>query len=289
MEDSTDRRSAASPARDELLTVPGARLYLERRGAGPLLVCVVGGNGDAEVFARMAAALAGHFTVATYDRRGFVRSPVDGPVDTATRVAIDASDAAAVIAHCGGGPAYVFGSSSGAIVGLELLARHPASVRTLVAHEPPLATLLPDAARWLALFDHVHATYVASGVGPAMAEFYAGVDVPAPPTPPAGMQLPPNLAALLARAPVNQAFWLEHELRSYPRFTPDLPALAAARAQLVLGVGRDSRAAVLAQPARLLAAAVVAPVVEFTGGHVGYATAPATFATELAGALLGPG
>jgi pimeloyl-ACP methyl ester carboxylesterase len=41
-------------------------------------------------------------------------------------------------------PAYVFGNSSGAIIGLELAARHPEQVRTLVAHEPPLFELLPD-------------------------------------------------------------------------------------------------------------------------------------------------
>ena len=39
----------------------------------------------------------------------------------------------------GGGPAYVFGSSGGAMVGLALVTAHPGQVRTLVAHEPPVA------------------------------------------------------------------------------------------------------------------------------------------------------
>src|SRR5438105_1371574 len=80
-----------------------------------------------------------------------------------------------MIAAGGGGPAHVLGSSSGAIVALDLLARRPDAVRTLVAHEPPVVTLLPDGADWLARLDHVHATYLASGLAAAIAEFGAVV------------------------------------------------------------------------------------------------------------------
>jgi len=100
--------------------VPGARLHLETRGRGPLLLFVVGGNGDSTIYGGVAAALADRFTVATYDRRGFVRSPVSGPVDDDTRLAADVDDACRLIDHLGGAPAHVFGSSSGAIVVLEL-------------------------------------------------------------------------------------------------------------------------------------------------------------------------
>ena len=276
----------ASPG-GELLAVPGARLYMETRGSGPLLVFIVGGNGDATVFGQIAGALAARFTVVTYDRRGFVRSPLDGPgpADDAARIAVDAEDAARVIERAGGGPAYVFGSSSGAIVGLELLVRHPDRVRTLVAHEPPLVTLLPDAARWLALFDDVHATYVASGVAPAMAKFSASVGLPAPREVAAGMTLPPPFADMIARMPANQAFWLDHEVRSYPRFAPSLVALRGVAGQLVLAVGREPPDAPLARPARLLAAALGGGVAELAGGHVGYVTAPGEFAAQL-GALV---
>ncbi len=73
----------------------------------------------------MAERLAANFTVVTYARRGFARSPVDGPVDDANRIATDTEDAAALITGHGGGPACVFGSSSGAIVTLNLVTRHP--------------------------------------------------------------------------------------------------------------------------------------------------------------------
>lgn len=278
-----------SDAKIETLAVPGARLYTETRGAGPLLVCIVGGNGDAEVFGRLGALLAPQLTVVSYDRRGFARSPVDGPVDDAARIAVDVDDALAVIDARGGGPAFVLGSSSGAIVGLALVARRPAAVRLLVAHEPPVVTLLPDAAAWLARLDHVYATYLASGATAAIAEFGAAVGLDGMHLPPelAPSQLPPPIAALLERIPANQAFFLEHEIRQYPRFAPEIAALQAAARKLVLGVGRDSSEAVLPRPARALARAVGVPVVEFAGGHVGYMTHADAFAAELA-ALLTP-
>jgi pimeloyl-ACP methyl ester carboxylesterase len=278
-------RNATSPPRIEVVAVPGARLHVETRGAGPVVLCIVGGNGDAEVFTRMAAGLTGQFTVVTYDRRGFARSPLDEAPDDATRLAIDADDVAQLVAHLGVGPVDMFGSSSGAMVGLEVLVRHPGCVRRLVAHEPPVLTLLPDAATWLATLDRVHATYLASGAAPAMAEFSAAVGMPPPPSPPPGAQLPPSVAALLARMPANHAFWLAHELRVYPRWVPDLDALAASASKLVLATGRDSRGSVLGRTAPALAAALHLPIAEMIGGHIGYATNPAEFAAELAGLL----
>jgi len=271
----------------EMLVVPGARLYTETRGSGPLLVCIVGGSGDAESFARLAVLLARQFTVVAYDRRGYARSPLDAPVDDAARLALDADDAMLVIERHGG-PAYVLGSSSGAIVGLDLLARSPGCIRRLVAHEPPLVTLLPDATHWLATFEHVHATYLASGVEAAMAEFGAAVGMPMLRRPPPSMQLPPEIAAMLARVPENHAFWLARELRTYPRFAPDLAALRAAAGQLVLAAGREPPDAPLARPARVLAASLGARFVELVGGHAGYAMDPVAFAAELAPLLTAP-
>jgi pimeloyl-ACP methyl ester carboxylesterase len=60
-------------------------------------------------------------------------------------------------------PAYVFGSSGGAITGLALVAHCPGHVQTLVAHEPPLALLLPEAEEARAGIDDVYDTYRDSG------------------------------------------------------------------------------------------------------------------------------
>jgi pimeloyl-ACP methyl ester carboxylesterase len=69
------------------------------------------------------------------------------------------------------GPVDIFGSSGGAVTALVLVATHPEQVRTLVAHEPPSAYLLPDAEQVRAAFDHVQETYQREGFGPAMAKF----------------------------------------------------------------------------------------------------------------------
>jgi len=160
----------------------------------------------------------------------------------------------------------------------------PLASLPLVAHEPPIMTLLLDAERWLAGFDDVHVVYLASGAAAAMTAFYAHVGLPAMSAPPPGMVLPPPVAAMLARIPENQAFWLEHELRSYPRFVPDLAALGVARGRLVLGVGRATGDGVLARPARARGVARRSRR-RVCGGHVGYATDPAEFAAQLAAQL----
>ena len=53
----------------------------------------------------------------------------------------------------------------------------------LVAHEPPLATVLPDREQALAVSEDIHETYERDGLGPAMAKFIAFTSVRGP-TPP---------------------------------------------------------------------------------------------------------
>jgi acetyltransferase/esterase len=265
----------------QTLQVPGATLYYETRGGGPLLLLIPGGSGDAGSFERVAPALAESFTVVSYDRRGFARSPLDEPPDDARRLAADAADARRLIDELSGGPALVFGSSSGAIVGLDLLARRPGSVRTLVAHEPPLVTLLPDGGRHQRFFDEVYETYRGSGFEAAIDRFNTGIGAPALPRPPEGAQLPPHIAQMLARLRANLEFWLEHELRQYTSVAPDLTALKAAGDRLVLAGGRDSRELLPSRPNVVLAEQLGTEVTEFPGGHAGYVTDPEAFAARL--------
>ena len=112
----------------------------------------------------------------TWDRRGFARSPLDGPVPD-DRVGADVDDSATLIERTGAGPAHVFGSSSGAIVALHLLARRPELVATLVAHEPPLFPLLPDGDALLAQLDGFYQRFRADGPVPAMGEFSAAMGI----------------------------------------------------------------------------------------------------------------
>jgi acetyltransferase/esterase len=271
----------------EDVAVPGARLHTEVRGSGPLLLCVVGGNGDPTVFGPLADLLAPRWTVVTYVRRGFVRSPVDGGVG-GDKLGDDVADAATLIERHGG-PAVVLGSSSGAIVALELLVRRPDLVRAVVAHEPPLVSLLEDRDAVVARFDAVLATYRREGAQAAMAEFgeVTGVGVRRPSTEDEPAQVPPEFVAMRERWPANNAFWFDHEYGPYPVHEIDLEALRRQAGRLVLAVGAESRAEgqLASRPNLVLAPELGLDPVEVPGGHLGYVEDPAGFAAALEGAV----
>ena len=124
-------------------TTVGTDLYHEVRGSGPALLMIPGATGDAGHFTRSAERLSDAFTVITYDRRGNSRSLVNADAPATATMAAQADDAAALIRACGFSQAVVFGTSGGALVALELLARHPEVVRGAIIHEPPLISLLP--------------------------------------------------------------------------------------------------------------------------------------------------
>ncbi len=119
------------------------------------------------------SSLVEHFqdrTVVTYDPRGVSRSEWTDGVSGSTPDE-RADDVHRLISAIDAGPVDVFASSGGAVDGLALVARHPEQVRTLVAHEPPAAQLLPDREQALAAAEGIHETYVRHGLGPAMARF----------------------------------------------------------------------------------------------------------------------
>jgi pimeloyl-ACP methyl ester carboxylesterase len=264
------------------LPVPGAQIYYETAGSGPLLLMITGGNGDAGAFTQVARVLAEDRTVVTYDRRGFARSPlVESP--NGRRYDDDVADAARLIDHLGAGPADVFGSSSGAIVGLALLSRYPDRVRRLVAHEPPAFTLLPDRTA-LDILDQVHELAGREGTEAAMRMFSQAMGL-AEMRPPDRGELPPELLEMIGRIQRNLVFWMEHELRQYPSAPVDVAALTAARDKLVLAGGADSHETLPYRPNTVLAERLGQPVVDFPGGHVGYVTHPAEFATRLRAVL----
>src|SRR5215469_16935808 len=153
------------------LDVPGARLYYEQRGTGPLLL-MIGSPMDSTGFAGLASALAGDYTVVTYDPRCIGNSKRD---DTSQDVTPDqqADDVHRLLSAFGGGPAAVFGSSGGATVGLALVTAHPGQVHTLVAHEPPVVELLPNSAQVRAQFEDIYDTYRAGGAEKAWPKFLA--------------------------------------------------------------------------------------------------------------------
>lgn len=165
------------PMKTNTVKVPGANLYCEVRGSGPVLLLICGGVYEAAGYAALARQLADRYTVVAYDRRGNSRSPLDGPPEQQC-VGVHGDDAHRVLAAVSvtrDEPAYVFGNSSGAIIGLELAARHPDQVRTLVAHEPPLFELLSDRDHWRTVIQDVEDTFGKEGAGPAIQVLGAGL------------------------------------------------------------------------------------------------------------------
>ena len=127
----------------------GTSLYYELRGSGPALLFIPGAEGDAEEYARVVGLLQDKFTILSYDRRGYSRSPrPEGFVGTT--VEQQADDAAALLEATGLAPATIWGNSSGAIVGLGLVLRHPEVVTAAMLHEPPLFAGMNDAGQVLA-------------------------------------------------------------------------------------------------------------------------------------------
>jgi pimeloyl-ACP methyl ester carboxylesterase len=261
--------------------VPGGRLHYEVRGSGPPLLMIPGSNGDAGLYDATADLLAdGGYTVISYDRRGFSRSPLDGP-DAAGWSDTHTGDAVRLLETVAAGPAHVLGSSAGAVIGLDLVSRHPDLVTTLVAHEPPLAEVLPDTADWRAFFEKVHATYRQEGAEPAMRLFMTGIGLDE-------LQRPAGIdPALTGRLSGNIDFFLSHEVRQAPGYRPDLDALDTQRARIVMAGGHDSRRHFPYRPAATLAARWGRDVVDFPGDHTGYWSRPAEFAATLTGVLSG--
>ncbi|MER6582572.1 alpha/beta fold hydrolase [Nonomuraea sp. NPDC001023] len=113
-------------------------LYYEVTGSGPLLLLIAGGTDDARDFTGMTPLLSDSYTVVSYDCRGISRSRSDGPAaDVAMETQV--ADARWVLEAAGGGPAHVFGNSSGGLIALALAARHPGLVRTVVTHPTAFA------------------------------------------------------------------------------------------------------------------------------------------------------
>jgi pimeloyl-ACP methyl ester carboxylesterase len=254
-------------------------IYYEERGSGPLLLLIPGGSGDADPYAPLSQLLADRFTAVAYDRRGFSRSSLAGPLDK--RFDQDVKDAAYLIEELGGGSADVFGSSSGAILAFELATRRPELVRHVVAHEPPLVTLLPDGREWLDFFDQVHAKAAESGVTEAMRFFGERVGMGVGPSIPHGVELPLPVREMLDRMQHNLAFFIENELRQYASAQPDFDALARLGDRLILAGGADSRDHVPYRPNLVIAERLGLAVHDLPGDHIGYAQQAAEFAPAL--------
>ncbi|HTS14861.1 MAG TPA: alpha/beta hydrolase [Candidatus Sulfotelmatobacter sp.] len=255
------------------LDVPGAVLTYDVRSAdsrAPALL-LIGSPMGASGF----GTLASHFpdrTVVTYDPRGVERSTKADPASPSTPDE-HADDLHRLISALGGGPVDLFASSGGAVNALALVAAHPEDVRTLVAHEPPLASILPDREGAMAATQAVHDAYERSGFGAGMARFIVAV----------GHRGPIDAAFLSLPAPDPVMFnlptaddgvrtdpLLGQNMPSCPHYEPDFDALRAAPTRIVLGAGVESEGQMACRGAFAVAERLGSTPVRFPSGHGGF-------------------
>jgi pimeloyl-ACP methyl ester carboxylesterase len=260
------------------LDVPGARLYYEVQGDGPVLM-LVGHPMDSSGFAAIAPLLAPDHTVVTYDPRGFGRSTIEDRDQDADPDLL-ADDVLRLLEAVGGGAARVFGSSGGAVTGLALVARHPDHVQTLVAHEPPVALLLPEAEEARAAFQDMYDTYRTGDIGGAFRKFLAFTGMTMPTQAEDARPQPPSPQRLA----VGERFF-GHGLLPITFYRPDLAALQAAGTRVVVAGGTTSKGQFPQRTAEALAERLGTPLLDFPGGHTGFITDAKGFASVLCRAL----
>lgn len=262
------------------IAVPGARLAYDVAGSGPVLF-LVGTPMDASGFAPLVPHLTDDFTVVTFDPRGMARSTADDPAAQVTPETT-AEDLHRVLAEVTDGPAYVLGSSGGAVGSLALAVHHPGQVRAVVAHEPPLSLLLPDAEEVRAATLGIVDTFHAAGWQPAMGRFLAMTGVLTSLS--ANDRPPPEPTEDMAR---GTEFFLANYLRTVSLWEPDLDALRAAQPRIVVAAGETSTGQLANRTAVALAGELGTEVALFPGDHGGFAHEPEAFAAELRTVLAG--
>jgi pimeloyl-ACP methyl ester carboxylesterase len=256
------------------LDAPGATVTYDVRsggsGDGPVLFLIGSPMGAAGF-----GTLSGHFTdrtILTYDPRGVERSTKP---DTMSESTPDehADDLHRIIEELGGGPVDLFASSGGAVNALALVAKHPGDVRTLVAHEPPLASVLPDSDNARAAARAVLESYHRRGFGAGMAHFIAVVshrglfpdDFTQQPAPdPAIFGMPAEDDGSRDDPLLGQ------NLITCTHYEPDFDALRAASTRIVIAGGAESDGTLAHRGALAVAERLGIEPVTFPGGHDGF-------------------
>jgi pimeloyl-ACP methyl ester carboxylesterase len=276
------------------LATPGAEIAYDVRGPLPTTggrppLFMIAQPMDASGF----ATLASHFpdrTVVTYDPRGIGRSTrKDGRVDHDPTVQAD--DVHAVIEALGAGPVEMFASSGGAVTALALVAAYPNDVTCLVAHEPPMIPVLPDAEAAERARAGFRDAYEAGGRNAGMAAFMAMTswqgeytdEYFARPAPdPAQFGMSSEDDGSRDDPLLSDRSW------AVSGYRPDVKALAAAPTRIVIAVGEESAGTFTGRTSVATAELLgQQPTVfpshhgGFMGGEFGYPGKPEAFARRL--------
>jgi pimeloyl-ACP methyl ester carboxylesterase len=259
------------------LEIPEADLVYDVRGALPPAggrppLLMIGQPMTADGFATLASHLPDR-TVVTYDPRGLGRSTrKDGRTDHTPEV--QAADVHALIQALGAGPVEIFASSGGAVTALALVAAYPDDVTILVAHEPPLIPVLPDAAAAERARAGFRDAYEAKGFGAGMAAFIAMISwhgeftedyFAQPAADPAAFGLPTEDDGTRDDPLLSDRSWAVSSYR------PDVDALTAASTRVVIAVGEETGNTFTGRTAEATAELLGQEVTVFPSHHGGFA------------------
>src|ERR1051326_173033 len=275
--------AAITTFKKETLDVPGATLYYEVRGSGPVLLMMPGGPADATTFRRIVDELGKRYTVVTYDPRTYSHSKLHEPVDDATMVEVFADDVHRLLQKVAGrNKSCIFASSGGATIALDLIAKHPEQLETVICHEPPSPSLVPDKEKARAGFDDVCDTCEKEGLFPAMQKFMTLVGVQGGPPQP-DHEPTAEEKGQQALMMSNMNYFFGRYIRNIGRYEPDLEAVAKAPCRVIGAIGEDSDATtqLACQGGIRLAQIVGGEPCVFPGDHGGFDGKPKEFAARL--------
>jgi pimeloyl-ACP methyl ester carboxylesterase len=256
----------------DIIEVNGIQVYYERRGTGPTVLCIAGATGDAGHFSQIADRLSDEYTVITYDRRGNSRSS-GSPGWRTTSASEQADDAAALLRAINLSRVTIFGTSSGAIIGLNLLLRYPDRVRGAILHEPPLFAALADPPAVLdALRPIIEGGMVTGGSRGAVEAFVRMV---------AGDAVFESLSSNLRERMLNNGDTLfQTEFGVLEAYRPDHEQLSRVGRPVAVLAGTETMPFML-EASAWLANALNAPLETLPGGHAPYLACPGETAESL--------
>lgn len=263
----------------------GADLYCEVRGKGSLLVLIHGGLGDTNSYSKIADILAKDYTVVSYDRRCNGKSTGDKNVDMS--VIQQARDTVAIIEAMHIGKATVFGSSAGAIIGLQVIQDYPEFIQQLLVHEAPITAILPTKDYYNYEFPNfVYKEYQTGGFQAALKAFsydfingeHEGKDETY--QKPTIVKKPSFINSL-----DTVEFFFAHEYMPLTKFIPNFNEIKKSNVPITVLTGANSEEKYYSRASKILKEKLNCGYAQTPGGHGGYTKHPERFAEIIKAAI----
>jgi pimeloyl-ACP methyl ester carboxylesterase len=266
------------------VTTEGDSLYYEVRGQGKPLIMIPGAGGDADRYTLVAEILSDEYKVITYDRRANSRSTINEPQNF--EISQQSRDVVAVLRAAGEESAFVFGNSSGAVIALDVAKTQPQAVRAVIAHEPPVASVHPDAKKWQRFYANVYSTAFSLGSSVAVLRFLFGTGLPVRQMikaaregrSQADMTSEPRIAPKL-----TSDVLIKYELLPVTNYMPDVAIIKQNGVKMFMAAGKESldkkRWYALTSP--ILAEKLACQMVTFPGHHSSFMDMPTEWAAVL--------